>query len=141
MVAILALLPLLASAAPRRRTAGSTRACARRGRAAAAVAGVVIVGRYGLNPFFRLLAAAGGREGDDGGAALLVVLGTAMVMERAGLSMAMGAFLAGVMLAESNFRHQLEADIEPFRGMLLGLFFMSVGMSIDGNLLAHHWAR
>ena len=63
--------------------------------------------------------------------ALLVVLGAALVMEQAGLSMAMGAFLAGVLLAESNFRHQLEADIEPFRGMLLGLFFMSVGMSID----------
>ena len=63
--------------------------------------------------------------------ALLVVLGAALLMEHAGLSMAMGAFLAGVLLAESNFRHQLEADIEPFRGILLGLFFMSVGMSID----------
>jgi voltage-gated potassium channel Kch len=72
-------------------------------------------------------------------AALLVVLGTAMLMEHVGLSMAMGAFLAGVLLAESNFRHQLEADIEPFRGMLLGLFFMSVGMSIDGGLLKAEW--
>ena len=72
-------------------------------------------------------------------AALLIVLGAALLMEHVGLSMAMGAFLAGVMLAESNFRHQLEADIEPFRGMLLGLFFMSVGMSIDGGLLTHHW--
>ena len=63
--------------------------------------------------------------------ALLVVLGAALLMQEVGLSMAMGAFLAGVLLAESNFRHQLEADIEPFRGMLLGLFFMSVGMSID----------
>ena len=64
-----------------------------------------------------------------------MVLGTALLMEQVGLSMAMGAFLAGILLAESNFRHQLEADIEPFRGMLLGLFFMSVGMSIDGNLV------
>ena len=64
-------------------------------------------------------------------AALLVVLGAALLMEHAGMSMALGAFLAGLLLAESNFRHQLEADIEPFRGMLLGLFFMSVGMSID----------
>ena len=63
--------------------------------------------------------------------ALLVVLGAALLMQEVGLSMAMGAFLAGLLLAESNFRHQLEADIEPFRGMLLGLFFMSVGMSID----------
>ena len=71
--------------------------------------------------------------------ALLVVLGAALVMEKAGLSMAMGAFLAGVLLAESNFRHQLEADIEPFRGILLGLFFMSVGMSIDGGVVRAHW--
>ena len=60
-------------------------------------------------------------------------------MEEVGLSMAMGAFLAGVLLAESNFRHQLEADIEPFRGMLLGLFFMSVGMSIDGGVVREQW--
>ena len=92
----------------------------------------MLVGRYGLNPFFRLLAASGAREVMTA-AALLVVLGTALLMEQVGLSMAMGAFLAGILLAESNFRHQLEADIEPFRGMLLGLFFMSVGMSIDGE--------
>ena len=67
--------------------------------------------------------------------ALLVVLGAALLMEEVGLSMAMGAFLAGLLLAESNFRHQLEADIEPFRGILLGLFFMSVGMSIDLSLV------
>ncbi len=72
-------------------------------------------------------------------AALLVVLGTALLMEEVGLSMAMGAFLAGLLLAESNFRHQLEADIEPFRGMLLGLFFMSVGMSIDLGLVGQNW--
>ncbi|MCZ2982631.1 cation:proton antiporter, partial [Acinetobacter baumannii] len=68
-----------------------------------------------------------------------VVLGTALLMEQVGLSMAMGAFLAGILLAESNFRHQLEAEIEPFRGMLLGLFFMSVGMSIDGSLVREVW--
>ena len=64
-------------------------------------------------------------------AALLVVLGAALVMQLGGLSMAMGAFLAGVLLSESTFRHQLEADIEPFRGILLGLFFLGVGMSLD----------
>ena len=64
-------------------------------------------------------------------AALLVVLGAALVMQLGGLSMAMGAFLAGVLLSESTFRHQLEADIEPFRGILLGLFFLAVGMSLD----------
>ena len=75
-------------------------------------------------------------------AALLVVLGAALLMQVAGMSMALGAFLAGVLLAESNYRHELEADIEPFRGLLLALFFMGVGMSIDmsvvwANLLAH----
>ena len=64
-------------------------------------------------------------------AALLVVLGAALLMQVGGLSMAMGAFLAGVLLSESTFRHQLEADVEPFRGILLGLFFLGVGMSLD----------
>jgi CPA2 family monovalent cation:H+ antiporter-2/glutathione-regulated potassium-efflux system protein KefB len=99
---------------------------------------MILVGRFGLNPFFRLLAASGAREVMTA-SALLVVLGTALLMEKVGLSMAMGAFLAGVLLAESNFRHQLEADIEPFRGILLGLFFMSVGMSIDRAVIAEHW--
>lgn len=99
-------------------------------KAIGAMALVVLVGRYLLNPLFRLLATSGAREVMTA-AALLVVLGAGLVMDRAGLSMAMGAFLAGLLLAESNFRHQLEADIEPFRGLLLGLFFMSVGMSVD----------
>jgi monovalent cation:proton antiporter-2 (CPA2) family protein len=106
--------------------------------AVASIGAVVMVGRYGLNPFFRLLASSGAREILTA-SALLVVLGTALVMEHAGLSMAMGAFLAGLLLAESNFRHQLEADIEPFRGILLGLFFMSVGMSIDAGLVRQQW--
>ena len=72
-------------------------------------------------------------------AALLVVLGAAFAMEIGGLSMAMGAFLAGVLLSESSFRNQLEADIEPFRGLLLGLFFLGVGMSLDLNLIAAAW--
>ena len=69
-------------------------------------------------------------------AALLVVLGAAALMAFAGLSMALGAFLAGVLLADSSYRHELEADIEPFRGLLLGLFFISVGMSVDLGLVA-----
>jgi monovalent cation:proton antiporter-2 (CPA2) family protein len=99
-------------------------------RIAGAIALVVVAGRYLLNPFFRLLAATGSREVMTA-AALLVVLGAALLMESAGMSMALGAFLAGVMLAESNYRHELEADIEPFRGLLLALFFMGIGMSID----------
>jgi glutathione-regulated potassium-efflux system protein KefB len=91
---------------------------------------IVVAGRYLLNPFFRLLAQSGSREVMTA-AALLVVLGAALVMQKAGMSMALGAFLAGVLLAESNYRHELEADIEPFRGLLLALFFMGIGMSID----------
>ncbi|TGD98211.1 monovalent cation:proton antiporter-2 (CPA2) family protein [Methylobacterium nonmethylotrophicum] len=139
IVGILALLPLIAQTG----TGGGGEAwlgtaLQSAGTAVAAVIGVVLVGRYGLNPFFRMLAASGAREVMTA-AALLVVLGTALLMEEVGLSMAMGAFLAGLLLAESNFRHQLEADIEPFRGMLLGLFFMSVGMSIDLALVGQNW--
>jgi glutathione-regulated potassium-efflux system protein KefB len=108
------------------------------GRAVAAVIAVVLIGRYGLNPLFRILANSGAREVMTA-SALLVVLGAAALMQGVGLSMAMGAFLAGLLLAESNFRHQLEADIEPFRGILLGLFFMSVGMSIDAALVRQQW--
>lgn len=138
VVGILALMPLAASAGHGTGGPWLGEAAASTGRVLAAILAVVLVGRYGLNPFFRLLAASRAREVMTA-AALLVVLGTAMLMEKVGLSMAMGAFLAGILLAESNFRHQLEADIEPFRGMLLGLFFMSVGMSIDGGLVKAVW--
>jgi glutathione-regulated potassium-efflux system protein KefB len=98
--------------------------------AAGAIALVFGLGRWALNPAFALLARSGAREVMTA-AALLVVLGAALFMQWGGLSMAMGAFLAGVLLSESSFRHQLEADVEPFRGILLGLFFMSVGMALD----------
>ncbi|NIJ70718.1 monovalent cation:proton antiporter-2 (CPA2) family protein [Xanthomonas sp. 60] len=105
---------------------------------AAAVVGLVLVGRFALNPLFRVLAAAKAREVMTA-AALLVVLGAALLMQLSGLSMAMGAFLAGVLLSESTFRHQIEADIEPFRGILLGLFFLSVGMALDLGVVAANW--
>ena len=104
----------------------------------AAVAIVAIAARYIMNPLFSLLARSNAHEIMTA-AALLLVLGAATVMELAGLSMAMGAFLAGVLLAESSFRHELEADIEPFRGLLLGLFFITVGMTIDLRLVADRW--
>ncbi|NJC33676.1 glutathione-regulated potassium-efflux system protein KefB [Sphingomonas jejuensis] len=104
----------------------------------AAIAAVVAAGLWLLDPMFRILARSGAREVMTA-AALLVVLGAAVVMQAGGLSMAMGAFLAGVLLSESNFRHQLEADIEPFRGILLGLFFLSVGMSLDIGLVVDAW--
>lgn len=108
------------------------------GIALAATVALVFAGRYLLNPLFRLLAASGAREVMTA-AALLVVLGSALLMQVSGLSMAMGAFLAGVLLSESAFRHQLEADIEPFRGILLGLFFLGVGMAIDLSVIATNW--
>ncbi len=108
------------------------------GFAVAAVAAVYVIGRWALNPAFRLLARYGGREVMTAGA-LLVVLGAAWAMDLGGLSMAMGAFLAGVLLSESTFRNQLEADVEPFRGILLGLFFLSVGMSLDLGVVAVDW--
>jgi len=104
----------------------------------ASIAGLLVAGRYLLNPFFKILADSRAREVMTA-AALLVVLGSALAMQLGGLSMAMGAFLAGVLLSESTFRHQLEADIEPFRGILLGLFFIAVGMSLDLIVVASNW--
>ena len=101
---------------------------------AAAIAVIVIAGRYLLDPLFRLLAGVGAREVMTA-AALLVVLGAAEVAALAGLSMAMGAFLAGVLLAGSSYRHELEADVEPFRGLLIALFFMGIGMTIDLDVI------
>jgi glutathione-regulated potassium-efflux system protein KefB len=103
-----------------------------------AIAALVVAGIYLLNPMFRLLAASRAREVMTA-AALLVVLGSALWLQLGGLSAAMGAFLAGVLLSESTFRHQLEADVEPFRGLLLGLFFLAVGMALDLSVIAQNW--
>ena len=105
---------------------------------AGSIVGLLLAGRYLLNPLFGLLANAHAREVMTG-AALLVVLGSAYAMQMGGLSMAMGAFVAGVLLSESSYRHQLEADVEPFRGILLGLFFIAVGMSLDLRVVAASW--
>ena len=103
-----------------------------------AIAGLIAVGHFLLPPIFHLLATSKSDEIFTA-AALLVVVGSALAMQYAGLSMALGAFLAGVLLAESEFRHQLESDIEPFRGLLLGLLFLAVGMSVSLNLIAENW--
>jgi glutathione-regulated potassium-efflux system ancillary protein KefC len=105
------------------------------GIALGAIAGVVVIGRYLTRPALRLIAGTRLRELFTA-FGLLLVIGIAELMSLAGLSMAMGAFLAGVLLAGSEFRHALEGDIEPFKGLLLGLFFISVGMTIDFGLLA-----
>jgi glutathione-regulated potassium-efflux system protein KefB len=138
VVPVLALLPLLAPGGDQLSTdfLGTLISVVK---ISAAIAAVIVAGRYLLNPFLRLLAWTGAREVMTA-ASLLVVLGAAALMQTVGMSMALGAFLAGVMLAESNYRHELEADIEPFRGLLLALFFMGVGMSIDMHVVeAHVW--
>jgi len=97
--------------------------------------GVTVGGHYLLRPLLRAVAASGIHEIFTA-AALLLVLGAALLMQSAGLSPGLGGFLAGVLVADSEYRHQLEADIEPFKGLLLGLFFMSVGMTANLGLLA-----
>ncbi|MEM1019027.1 MAG: monovalent cation:proton antiporter-2 (CPA2) family protein [Pseudomonadota bacterium] len=98
------------------------------------IVGFVVGGRFILKPIFRIMANTGSRE-VFGAAALLLVIGAALLMNAVGLSMALGAFLGGVLLAESEFRHQIEADIEPFRALLLSLFFMSVGALVNWPLV------
>jgi CPA2 family monovalent cation:H+ antiporter-2 len=100
------------------------------GQAALMVAAILALGRIALRPLFRRIVAARSRELFVA-ATLLVIIATAMATAAAGLSMALGAFLAGLLLAETEYRHAIEADVEPFKGLLLGLFFMSVGMGLD----------
>ena len=100
-----------------------------------AVAGLVLAGRYILNPLFRLIGRLGERELFVA-AGLFTVLASGAVMEALHLSTALGAFVAGVMLADSPYRHELEADVEPFRSILLGLFFLAVGMMLDLHAIA-----
>jgi monovalent cation:proton antiporter-2 (CPA2) family protein len=100
------------------------------GGALAAITLIVLAGRYLIDPVLRRLARSGAREVMVA-AALLLVAGAAVLAEAGGLSMALGAFLAGLLLSESSYRHELEANVEPFRGLLLALFFMGVGMNLD----------
>jgi monovalent cation:proton antiporter-2 (CPA2) family protein len=99
-----------------------------------AVIGVLLVGRFLVNPLLRVVARYGSSEVMTA-AALFIVLVTALAMDQVGLSMGMGAFLAGILLANSSFKHQLETEIEPFKGLLLGLFFIAIGMNLDLQLL------
>lgn len=102
-----------------------------------AFAGMLVGGRYLLRPIFRFIAASGVREVFTA-ASLLLVLGSALFMDALGLSMALGTFIAGILLAESEYRHELEVAIEPFKGLLLGLFFISVGMALNLGVLYTH---
>ena len=104
------------------------------GQASFVILGLVILSRTLMGPFLRQVAALRSRELFTG-VTLFIVMGVAALMEFTGLSMALGAFIAGVLLSESEYRHELEADLEPFKGLLMGLFFMSVGMSVNLKLL------
>lgn len=130
-IPILALVPLLGAGSDGAADAGTLVAVLK---VVAVLVGVIVGGHYLLRHAFRVIARTRIREVFTA-MALFTVVGTAMLMETVGLSMALGAFLAGVLLADSEFRHALEADIEPFKGLLLGLFFIAVGMSVNFSLL------
>ncbi|WP_144392117.1 monovalent cation:proton antiporter-2 (CPA2) family protein [Pleionea sediminis] len=98
-----------------------------------AIAALLLVGKFLLNPFLKLISRYGSRESMTA-ASLLIVVGAAVLMLKTGLSMGLGAFIAGILLANSSFRHQLESDIEPFKGLTLGLFFIAIGMTLNLDL-------
>lgn len=144
VIPILAILPLLAVTAPELVTSEGHHSTtwteglpilAQTGITLGAVAIIIIAGKYLMNPAFRLIAKTHLRELFIA-AALLLIISIAILMTKVGLSPALGTFLAGVVLAQSEFRHELESDIEPFKGLLLGLFFLAVGASIDFQLIA-----
>jgi glutathione-regulated potassium-efflux system ancillary protein KefC len=130
-IPLIAIVPLLAASTPGTENDGSMLHGVI---VIASIAALVVGGRFLLPPIFRKIATAKSREIFTA-AALLLVLGIALIMQKLGVSMALGSFLAGLLLADSEFRHELEADIEPFKGLLLGLFFISVGMSVNYGLL------
>ena len=129
VIALIALLPLLTPD-----TTDAESAWLHAAKGVAAIVAVIVGSRLVTRPVLKLVARFGGREIFTA-AALLVVIGAALLMDSIGLSMSLGAFLAGVLLADSEFRHELEADVEPFKGLLMGLFFMAVGMSANLTLL------
>jgi glutathione-regulated potassium-efflux system protein KefB len=129
VIPILAVLPLLGSSESPMDSSWVTLA-----KAAGAVVVIILVGRTLLRPAFRLVASARSQEVFTA-SALLAAVGTGVLVSAVGLSPALGAFMAGVLLADSEYRHEMQADIEPFRGLLMGLFFISVGMSVTVELL------
>ena len=129
VIPLIAILPLLGA-----EVAGGGVDLAEAGIMVGAVALLIVGGRLALRPVLHTVAAAGIPELFTA-TALLVVIGSALLMQLAGMSMVLGAFLAGMLLADSEYRHQLEADIAPFKGLLLGLFFIAVGMSVNVSLL------
>ncbi len=133
-IPILALLPLLGVSLASNEAMGSADVAQSAVKIVAVIGGIVLCGRLLMRPLFRWIARSDTPEIFTA-ASLLLVVGIAGLMQSVGLSMALGAFLAGVLLAESEYRRELETDIEPFKGLLLGLFFIAVGMSIDFGVL------
>ena len=133
-IPILALLPLLGAVAIGNEALGQVNRGLEAIKIIAVIGGIILGGRLLLRPLLRWIANSGTPEIFTA-ASLLLVVGIAALMQLVGLSMALGAFLAGVLLAESEYRRELETDIEPFKGLLLGLFFIAVGMSIDFGVL------
>jgi len=134
VIPILAVFPLLGVAATKA-AGGGTPAWQSALISIGAVVGVFAIGRYAVRPLFTFLAATKLRESFTA-ATLLIVFGIALLMYTAGLSPALGTFMAGVLLADSEYRHELETDLEPFKGLLLGLFFITIGAQIDFDLVA-----
>jgi glutathione-regulated potassium-efflux system ancillary protein KefC len=138
VIPILAVFPLLAMGTTlRTTTSGGLPAWEQALLVIGAVALLILAGRFVVKPFFRLLAQTRLREVFTA-FALFLVVAIALLMQQVGMSPALGTFLAGVVLAESEYRHELESDIEPFKGLLLGLFFISVGAQIDFRVIAAH---
>lgn len=137
----LAVIPLLAALPFLAHSLGKAGAASHGGgwldafKALAIIAALVVSSRFLIRPLFRAVASFGGREIFTA-TALFIVIGVTLLMEVAGLTASLGAFLAGMLLADSEYRHELEADIEPFKGLLMGLFFIAVGMSANLGLLA-----
>ncbi|SFC50986.1 Kef-type potassium/proton antiporter, CPA2 family [Polaromonas sp. OV174] len=134
ILALLPLLPLLGSASETNEALAQSNRALEAIKIVAVIGGIILGGRLLLRPLLRWIANSGTPEIFTA-ASLLLVVGIAGLMQLVGLSMALGAFLAGVLLAESEYRRELETDIEPFKGLLLGLFFIAVGMSIDFGVL------
>ena len=133
VIPLLAAIPFIAGAG-----GGEAAGWVNAAKAAGVIVGLVIIGKFVLDRVFHLVAGSGSREA-FAATALFVVALTSLAVSWAGLSMALGAFLAGVLLAESSYKHQIETDIEPFRGLLLGLFFISIGMRLDFNVIIENW--
>lgn len=138
VVPLLAAIPFAASAALGGEDFTMAQGWSGAARAALVIAGLVAAAKFALNPLLRAVASSGSREA-FAATALFLVAAVSLAVSWAGLPMGLGAFLAGALLAESAYRHQIEADIEPFRGLLLGLFFISIGMRLDLHLIAREW--